>query len=75
MEALVVHRAYWKRGHGRRLVQQGINHLAELGGVGHGVIAADTGKPLYLKLGYEELEELVCDDVHLSVMQYQVKSG
>ncbi|KAI8710406.1 hypothetical protein NCS52_01577200 [Fusarium sp. LHS14.1] len=74
MEALVVHPAYWRRGHGSRLVQQGIDHLAKLGGANHGVIAAETGKPLYLQLGYEELEELVYDDVHLSIMQYQVKS-
>jgi hypothetical protein len=33
------------------------------------------GKSLYLSLGYEELEDLDLDGVHVSVMQYQVKSG
>ncbi|RSL79627.1 hypothetical protein CEP52_017498 [Fusarium oligoseptatum] len=72
MEMVVVHPAYWKRGHGRRLVRWGID-LAEIDGVCQGVIAAEMGKSLYLSLGYEELEDLQFDGFHLSVMLYQVK--
>ena len=74
MEMVVVHPAYWRRGHGGRLVRWGID-LANLDKVCQGVIAAEMGKSLYLSLGYEELEDLHLEGVHVSAMQYHVKSG
>lgn len=71
---VVVHPAYWRRGHGGRLVRWGID-LANLDKVCQGVIAAEMGKSLYLSLGYEELEDLHLEGVHVSAMQYHVKSG
>ncbi|KAJ4220995.1 hypothetical protein NW759_007064 [Fusarium solani] len=77
MEMVVVHPAYWRRGHGGRLVRWGID-LANLDKVCQGVIAAEMGKSLYLSLGYEELEDLHLggdEGIHVSAMQYHVKSG
>ncbi|KAI8648863.1 hypothetical protein NCS56_01502300 [Fusarium sp. Ph1] len=77
MEMIVVHPAYWRRGHGGRLVRWGID-LANLDKVCQGVIAAEMGKSLYLSLGYEELEDLHLggdEGIHVSAMQYHVKSG
>ncbi|KAL2672557.1 hypothetical protein Neosp_013270 [[Neocosmospora] mangrovei] len=77
MEMVVVHPAYWRRGHGGRLVRWGID-LAKVDNVCQGVIAAEMGKSLYLSLGYEELEDLHVggdEGIHVSVMQYDVKSG
>jgi GNAT superfamily N-acetyltransferase len=54
MEMVVVHPAYWRRGHGTRLVKWGMQ-LADIDGVKQGVIAASMGKDLYLKLGYRLL--------------------
>ncbi|RSL78025.1 hypothetical protein CEP52_017669 [Fusarium oligoseptatum] len=77
MEMVVVHPAYWRRGHGGRLVRWGID-LADLDKVCQGVIAAEMGKSLYLSLGYNELEDLHLggdEGIHVSAMQYHVKSG
>ncbi|RMJ14070.1 hypothetical protein BHE90_009418 [Fusarium euwallaceae] len=80
MEMVVVHPAYWRRGHGGRLARWGID-LAKLDEVCQGVIAAKMGKSLYLSLGYENLEDLHLDGdevvpqgVDVSVMQYHAKS-
>ncbi|KAM0418812.1 hypothetical protein ACHAPT_012253 [Fusarium lateritium] len=81
MEMVVVHPAYWKRGHGGRLTQWGIQ-LSKLDNVFQGVIAAKMGKTLYTSLGFENLEDLriegddiVPQGVEVSVMQYRAKSG
>ncbi|RSL74281.1 hypothetical protein CEP53_000410 [Fusarium sp. AF-6] len=80
MEMVVVHPAYWRRGHGSRLAQWGID-LAKIDGVCQGVIAAKMGKALYLSLGYKNLtdlhlegDEVVPQGVGVSVMQYHVGS-
>lgn len=67
---VVVHPAYQKRGHGRRLVQWGME-LATKDKVGAGVIAAGKGKSLYGSLGFEKLGDLPFEDLGLSVMQYR----
>lgn len=72
-----MHPAYWRRGHGGRLVRWGID-LANLDKVDQGVIAAEMGKSLYLSLGYEILEDLhIGGDkgIHVSAMEYHVKPG
>ncbi|RSL78877.1 hypothetical protein CEP52_017594, partial [Fusarium oligoseptatum] len=70
LEMVVVHPAYQKRGHGRRLVQWGIK-LATKDKVGVGVIAAGKGKSLYGSLGFEKLGDLPFEGLGLSVMQYR----
>ncbi|KAJ4312732.1 hypothetical protein N0V84_009794 [Fusarium piperis] len=81
MEMVVVHPAYWRRGHGGRLVRWGID-LVKLDEVCQGVIAAKMGKSLYLSLGYENLQDLHLDGddvvpqgVDVSVMRFAVSSG
>lgn len=60
MEMVVVHPAYWHRGHGSRLIGWGMR-LANIDQVEQGVIAAKMGEDLYNKLGYKTLEQLRVD--------------
>lgn len=60
MEMLVVHPAYWKRGHGRSLTGWGME-LAKIDGVQQGVIAAEMGKAVYGAMGFKNLEDLHWD--------------
>lgn len=60
MEMVVVHPAYWRRGHGTTLVGWGME-LAKIDHIKQGVIAAKMGEKLYAKLGYSPLEELRLD--------------
>lgn len=80
MENLVVHPAYWRRGHGTRLVRFGID-LAEKSKVNQGVVAARMGTRLYRKLGYQDIKTIhlegdarVPDGVEVNVMMYKAKS-
>jgi len=61
MDMVVVHPAYWSRGHGSRLVEWGIA-LADLDQAKQGVIAADMGEKLYLKLNFTKLEDVTVRD-------------
>jgi hypothetical protein len=62
MDMVVVHPAYWKRGHGTSLVKWGMT-LADLDQVDQGVVAAKMGELLYLRLNYSKLAEVhVRDD-------------
>ncbi|KAI0187131.1 hypothetical protein EV127DRAFT_437409 [Xylaria flabelliformis] len=62
MDMLVVHPAYWRRGHGTSLVEWGMA-LADLDQVDQGVVAAEMGEHLYLRLNYSKLAEVhVRDD-------------
>ena len=61
MEMVVVHPAYWNRGHGSRLVRWGMA-LSDMDQCRQGVIAADMGAKLYLQLGYEKLCDVQLDD-------------
>ncbi|KAJ8129180.1 hypothetical protein O1611_g4452 [Lasiodiplodia mahajangana] len=75
MDMVVVHPAYWKRGHGTTLVKWGMS-MADLDHVDQGVVAAKMGEQLYLKLGYTKLAEVhVCDDkepadVTVGILEY-----
>lgn len=60
MERLVVHPAYWKRGHGTQLAQWGLD-LAKVDSIKQGVISAEMGKDLYLTMGFTNLEDLHID--------------
>lgn len=61
MDTLVVHPAYWRRGHGTALVNWGME-LARLDRVKQGVIAACMGEKLYLSRGYEKLDDVAAVD-------------
>lgn len=81
MEMVVVHPAYWRRGHGTDLVKWGLQ-LSTTDKIGQGVIAAEMGAPLYQKLGYEHIDdvdipgdEIVRDGVHVSVLKYTPKTN
>ncbi len=60
MEMLVVHPAYWKRGHGGSLTGWGMD-LAKTDGIQQGVIAAKMGKAVYAAMGFKNLEDLHID--------------
>ena len=60
MEMVVVHPAYWRRGHGTTLVGWGMK-LANIDQVRQGVIAAKMGEDLYTRMGYTNLEDLHLD--------------
>ena len=57
MATLVVHPAYWKRGHGTKLVAWSIE-LSKLDQVPQGVSAAAMGAKLYSSLGYTSVARL-----------------
>ena len=80
MEMVVVHPAYWKRGHGTNLVKWGMD-LAATDKIDQGVIAAKMGTALYKSLGYKHLDdvrmegdEVVPNGVEVAVMKYVPKS-
>ena len=57
MEMVVVHPAYWSKGHGTELIKWCMK-LAEVDGVGQGVMAVGMGADLYPKLGYKQVDEV-----------------
>ncbi|KAH7318671.1 hypothetical protein B0I35DRAFT_432674 [Stachybotrys elegans] len=61
VDMVVVHPAYWRRGHGTTLVRWG-KSLADLDGMDQGVVAADMGEKLYMPLGYQKLDEVRVED-------------
>jgi GNAT superfamily N-acetyltransferase len=80
LEWLVVHPAYWRRGHGTRLAQWGVK-LSILDHINQGVIAEKMAVDLYHKLGYKHVEDvdIIGDDVvptgfSVSLMEYVVKA-
>ena len=54
MNVVVVHPAYWRKGHGSDLVKWGMA-LTDMDKSTQGVIAADMGTKLYTSLGFETL--------------------
>lgn len=56
MNIVVVHPAYWRRGHGTNLVGWGMK-LTDLDQTTQGVISAGMGTKLYGELGFEKLCE------------------
>lgn len=58
---VVVHPAYWRRGHGTTLVEWG-KSLADLDRMEQDVVAADMGEKLYTSLGYQKLDEVKVED-------------
>ena len=70
LDMLVVHPAYWRLGHGARLVEWAIK-LARVDRVKLGVVATGNGQSLYARLGFKLLKELLMDErVICSVMSY-----
>jgi len=61
MDIVVVHPAYWRRGHGSDLAKWGIA-LADTDGVKQGVIAAEMGQKLYLALDFKKLGTIQAQD-------------
>lgn len=57
MNSLVVHPAYWKRGHGSTLVEWSIA-LSKMDNVDQGVSAAAMGARLYKGLGFSLIARL-----------------
>jgi N-acetylglutamate synthase-like GNAT family acetyltransferase len=81
MEMLVVHPAYWHRGHGTRLVRWGMK-LADIDKVKQGVIAATIGSEFCASLGWKKLEDLTIegDDItpqglNIQIMDYEPHSS
>jgi len=81
MEMVVVHPAYWARGHGKNLVKWGME-LARIDKVKQGVIAAKMGTDLYSQLGWKSLtevhiegDEIVPQGVTFAVMEYPTTEG
>lgn len=57
MERTVVHPAYWKRGHGSKLAQWGVD-LAALDAVDQGVLASGMGTRLFEHVGFKRIIDL-----------------
>ena len=81
MDMVVVHPAYWGRGHGRDLVNWGMQ-LARVDKVKQGVTAAKMGADLYKKLGWQHLtevhikgDEIVPQGVDVAIMEYNPTIG
>lgn len=74
MDMVVVHPAYWRRGHGSRLVRWGMA-LADLDRIGQGVVAAAMGEKLYLSLDFIKLAEVAVEDAAGSSPPRGVKVG
>jgi GNAT superfamily N-acetyltransferase len=68
---LVVHPAYWRRGHGTALLDWGMQ-LGSLDLVKQGVIAADMGEKLYLSKGYKKLANVIATDENDPVKEVKV---
>lgn len=51
----VVHPAYWRRGHGSRMVKWMLE-LASTDRVGMGVTASSMGREVFLSLGFKRVE-------------------
>jgi len=76
MEMVVVHPAYWARGHGGNLVKWGMK-LASFDKVKQGVTGAKMGTDLYHNLGWKHLtevriegDETVPQGVDVTLMEY-----
>jgi N-acetylglutamate synthase-like GNAT family acetyltransferase len=61
VEMVVVHPAYWRRGHGKALVKWGLE-LAETDGVESAVFGTIAGEQLYLSLGFVRVSVLSLKD-------------
>ncbi|KAF3020919.1 hypothetical protein E8E14_002369 [Neopestalotiopsis sp. 37M] len=60
LERMVVHPAYWNRGHGSTLARWGVK-LAQMDHVDQGVIATSMGADLFRHIGFDEITELQVD--------------
>jgi GNAT superfamily N-acetyltransferase len=63
LERVIVHPAYWRRGHGKALLEWGLA-LARIDGVKAGVCTGFAGdaKHLYLSLGFVKIGEVSVKD-------------
>ncbi|KAK4223411.1 hypothetical protein QBC38DRAFT_459353 [Podospora fimiseda] len=57
MERIVVHPAYWRRGHGSTIAKWGVQ-LADIDSVDQGVLATSMGADLFRHVGYELITDL-----------------
>lgn len=57
MERIVIHPAYWNRGHGTRVAKWGVA-LSDIDQVDQGVAATKMGAQLFQHVGYDLLVEL-----------------
>ncbi|KAK2589474.1 hypothetical protein QQS21_012850 [Conoideocrella luteorostrata] len=78
MERIVVHPAYWKRGHGIKLAKWGVD-LAKLDEVDQGVLASSMGEALYEHVGFRRISNVHVDGdeedpkgFDIAVMRYHV---
>jgi N-acetylglutamate synthase-like GNAT family acetyltransferase len=76
MEMVVVHPAYWARGHGGDFIKWG-TELARTDNVKQGVIATEAGVGLCERLGWKKLtesriegDEIVPEGVSAPVLEY-----
>lgn len=56
-DTLVVHPAYWRKGHGTSL-NKWHTELADLDGVGLGVVASKMGRKLFTHVGFKEAAQI-----------------
>lgn len=81
MDMVVVHPAYWRRGHGTLLVKWGMG-LSDMDRVNQGVIAAEMGEKLHLRSKYIEVDKIFVEsetehksNVNLGVLERAPKSS
>jgi GNAT superfamily N-acetyltransferase len=57
LERICVHPAYWRKGHGKAMINWGIQ-LSEMDGVKLGVMTSRGGEDLYRSVGFKLLGEV-----------------
>ena len=81
MNIVVVHPAYWRRGHGSNLVKWGMA-LTDLDKTTQGVISAGMGTKIYKLLGFEFIgethvdgDERIPEGLVTGIMRYGVEAN
>lgn len=69
----MVHPAYWRRGHGERLVRWGLD-AANVDGVSMGVLASGMGERLYSRLGFEQVGAFALADEDNADQKFEIKA-
>jgi hypothetical protein len=73
LSTVAVHPAYWRRGHGTRLINW-CTRLADLEGVPIGVSSAPTGVRIAVKAGFEQQEAISIEGYKLKHSSNAAKS-
>jgi N-acetylglutamate synthase-like GNAT family acetyltransferase len=60
-DKLVIHPAYWRRGHGTALIEWGMQ-LSKTDAISQGVMPSHAGENNFFKLGFEKIDTIRVPD-------------